>query len=188
GYVGRPDISGRKDASSRCFGILAALCKSVSSGYGLVEKGSSYIPKGRVSVSSKACSESVQFISGATGMGKKRVGSTNKIGSNRLSGESGSMDSIPAGKVFWPDNRHGKGTSDRSRKQNRRARNRGKSSGNNNRTQVGLGSMVAAATACSDRLYSSAPSSNIVRKRDFWEGRAMEEPELAVPGSKSGLV
>ncbi|CAG8628319.1 12678_t:CDS:1, partial [Dentiscutata heterogama] len=29
---------------------------------------------------------------------------------------------------------------------------------------------------------------NIIQKRVFWEGRVLEEPKLAVPGSKSKLV
>ena len=68
------------------------------------------------------------------------------------------------------------------------AHNTGKSSGDNNCTQVGLGSMVADATPYSGQLYSSASGSDVIRKGFLRGGGTVEEPKLAVPSSKSSLV
>ncbi|CAG8629393.1 44135_t:CDS:2, partial [Gigaspora margarita] len=192
--------------------------KSITSGYRLAKKWSSNIPKGCVSVGSKACSELVQFINRATGIGKKRIRSTNKIGNNQ-----GAIEMVlKRGKLLWQKDLHrwdiwinevfwipsemnladkltrvldednwcmsqtifdyieekwGPYTIDRLVKGKQlhlptyrislsgfALCNRGKSSGNNNCTQVGFGSMVAIATACSDKLYISGSKSELFRK------------------------
>ncbi|CAG8830003.1 26064_t:CDS:2, partial [Gigaspora margarita] len=110
----------------------------------------------------KACSESVQFISRATEMGKKRIGSTNKIERNRLLGSQAQVI-VPEGRII------------EVRQLMLELVGKEKISAHS--------SMVAIATACSNKLYS-----NVICKRVFQKSRTMEEHELAVPGSKSELV
>ncbi|CAG8527497.1 41123_t:CDS:2, partial [Gigaspora margarita] len=174
--------------------LLVAQNWSVTSGDGLAKKWSSNISKGHVSISSKACAKSVQFVRRSTGMGKKGIGFVNKIYSDRVFGEL--VDSILTGKVFWLDNRYSEGTGYGSKEQGSRGKrvdirvgfvayNRRKGSGDNNCTQVGLSSMVADATPYPGQLYSSVSSSDIIHKGFLRGGGTVKEPKLAVPSSKS---
>ncbi|RIB10247.1 hypothetical protein C2G38_2206656 [Gigaspora rosea] len=63
----------------------------------------------------------VQFVSRSTGMGKKGVGSVNKVCSDRVFGESGTKI-FTRNKVFWLDNRYGKGTGYGSKEQGDRSK------------------------------------------------------------------
>ncbi|CAG8839996.1 416_t:CDS:2, partial [Gigaspora margarita] len=139
-------------------------------------KKSPNISKGRISISSKACAKSVQFVRRSTGMGKKGIGSVNKIYSDRVFGESD--------KVFWLDNRYDKDTGYGSEEQSsgskgvdvRVSRKRKDLS-----SQVGLGSMVADATPYPGQLYSFVSGLDVIHKGFFRGGRTVEEPKLAVP-------